>query len=88
MNMQQWNYTYKDKGFRSFFKILNETLVTQFFRHKTQINLNGKYLDYGFESKNNSFVKRSLEVLDYYFENMSIKINQQLFEYYIVGKKI
>ena len=54
MNIQQWDDIYKHKGPGSFLKYPNEILATQFFRHKTQINLNGKCLDYGFGSGNNA----------------------------------
>ena len=49
-----WERIYKEKGSGSFFRYPSEIFVTQFLRHKNNITLNGKALDYGCGSGNNT----------------------------------
>jgi SAM-dependent methyltransferase len=53
-NIQNWDNIYKNKGPGSFLNYPSEILVAAFFRYKSLINLDGKCLDYGFGSGNNS----------------------------------
>jgi SAM-dependent methyltransferase len=49
-----WERIYKEKESGSFLRYPNEVFITQFFRHKNNITLNGKALDYGCGSGNNT----------------------------------
>ena len=53
-NIINWNNIYKNHGAGSFLNYPNEVLVTLFYRYRKYINLDGKCLDYGFGSGNNS----------------------------------
>ena len=53
-NVNNWESIYKNKGPGSFLNYPNELLVSLFYRYKQYINIDGKCLDYGFGSGNNS----------------------------------
>jgi SAM-dependent methyltransferase len=50
----RWEDIYKNKGPGNFLRYPNEVLVSLFFRYRSQINQQGKALDYGFGSGNNA----------------------------------
>lgn len=53
-NISNWDDIYSNKKAGSFLHYPNENLVTLFFQNKQAINLNGRCLDYGFGSANNT----------------------------------
>lgn len=53
-NVTNWDEIYSNNKAGSFLNYPNENLVTLFFQNRKAINMNGKCLDYGFGSANNS----------------------------------